>query len=102
MTLEQIITDRTGETGAWRVACVVDSTGSTLMENVYQLWHYTTCMLEWMESDGGSTLTRVSTGEGSVSDQNGVNTALRVLGINMRYRRDNRGGGARIVSPQED
>jgi hypothetical protein len=36
------------------------------------------------------------TGWGSVSDAQGVNAALDALGVNMRYRRDAKGGGPRI------
>jgi len=86
------------ESGAWRVAWVVDNEGSALMDDVFQLWHYTTCMLEWHESEMGTTLMHTDTGRGSVSDQNGVNKALNVLGVPMRYRRDQRGGGARITT----
>jgi hypothetical protein len=96
-SIESIVEAREGEAGPWRVTRVVNREGSALMDDVFQLWHYSTCMLEWLESEAGSTLTRVNTGRGSVSDQNGVNKALRVLGINMRYHRDKRGGGARIV-----
>lgn len=96
-SIESIVRARKGTAGAWRIARVVNREGSALMDDVFQLWHYGTCMLEWHESEMGCTLTHTDTGWGSVSDQNGVNKALRVLGINMRYHRDMRGGGARIV-----
>lgn len=35
-------------------------------------------------------------GWGSVSDQTGVNAALRALGSPMRYSRDRSGGGPRV------
>lgn len=95
-SIESIVRARKGTAGAWRVTRVVNSEGSALIDDVFQLWHYGTCMLEWHESEMGATLTRVNTGWGSVSDQNGVNKALRVLGMNMRYRRDARGGGPRV------
>lgn len=96
-SIESIVQKRRGTAGAWRVARVVNSEGNALLDDVFQLWHYNTCMLEWHESDMGATLTCTDTGWGSVSDQNGVNKALRALGMNMRYFRDARGGGPRIV-----
>lgn len=97
-SITSIIEAREGRAGAWRVTQVVSRDGSALLDDVFQLWHYDTCMLEWHESEMGSTLTYTNIGHGSVSDQNGVNTAFRVLGMNMRYDRDKRGGGPRIVT----
>lgn len=103
MSIAQIIHKRRGTAGPWRVTQVVNREGSALMDDVFQLWHYGTCMLEWHESEMGSTLTHTDTGWGSVSDQNGVNKALRALGMdNMRYCRDARGGGARIVNTRKE
>lgn len=96
-SIESIVQAREGETDSWAIMRVANSDGSALLEDVFQLWHYGTCMLEWHDSEMGATLTRTCTGRGSVSDQNGVNKALRALGMNMRYFRDARGGGPRIV-----
>ena len=61
-----------------------------------QLWHYGTRMLCWRKSQRyGLELIDCSTGWGSVSDQNGMNTAFRELGLPYRFDRDQRGGGPR-------
>lgn len=77
--------------GPWRVE-VEGSTG--------RLFHYGTKMLEWRydltKLPAGITITGTWTGWGSVSDQTGVNAALRALGSTMRYARDTRGGGPRV------
>ena len=104
MSIASIIENRKGTAGPWRVARVVNREGSAMLDDVYQLWHYDTCMLEWCENDFGSTVTYTNIGHGSVSDQNGVNKAFAILGAGLRYRRDQAGGGPRIVilSPVEN
>src|SRR6266545_4236220 len=65
-----------------------------------RLLHYGTKMLEWHYDMSTfpttMTITGTWTGLGSVSDQTGVNAALRALGSPMRYSRDDRGGGPRV------
>lgn len=57
------------------------------------IWHYSTVMLKFKESDPTADL-YMSIGYGSVSDQHGMNTLFRALGLPYRYVR---AGGAEIV-----
>lgn len=87
MTIEQIIRNGRGATHGWRVA-----------RDQYDwctLVHYSTPMLTW-NAKRPAEHEVLSTGWGSVSDQNGMNTAFRVLDLPFRFDRDQRGGGARI------
>jgi hypothetical protein len=92
MTIADIIRDGKGSAGsggAWQVERVG--------EHGRELWHYSTRMLAWVERPGHrAKLLDYSTGHGSVSDQGGMNTAFRVLGLPYRFDRDARGGGPRI------
>lgn len=88
MKIADIIRKRSGVAGAWRV---VDQ-----HSGAYTLYHYSTPMLNWVESDGRPMALDTRIGWGSVSDQNGMNTAFRVLGLALYYSRDIKGGGARI------
>jgi len=89
MTIAEIIRNCRGSTHGWRV----EPNGSTAT-----LIHYGTRMLTWdTESPGNPEALDWDTGWGSVSDQNGLNTAFRVLGLPYRFDRDQRGGGARIT-----
>lgn len=86
MKIADIIQRGKGTAGAWRVVSVDDDTRD--------LYHYSTRMLRW------NRVTREicagSIGWGSVSDQNGMNTAFRIIDADYAYRRDARGGGPRI------
>jgi hypothetical protein len=79
------------------------STHNPYDTEVWRLKHYADDMLEWqVQRDLGGypvriTITGTWTGWGSVSDQTGVNAALRALGSTLYYARDIRGGGARIA-----
>lgn len=89
MTIADIIRRGRGRAHAWRVER--DGTTATL-------WHYGTAMLTWnLERPDDPDALDWSTGWGSVSDQNGMNTAFRVLELPYRFDRDGRGGGARIT-----
>jgi hypothetical protein len=59
-------------------------------------------MLSWSGDEDGIFYVYTSTGHGSVSDQGGMNTAFKVLGLPLRYDRDYRGGGARITRLEVD
>lgn len=101
MKLEQIIRNRKGTAGsggAWRCEPACDS--DPYRGNEYELWHYSTLMLKWRESHRfGVEILDYSTGHGSVSDQNGMNIAFRVLGTTYYFSRK---GGAEIVNTQEE
>ena len=94
MSLESIIRNRKGRAGSggsWRVE---RSDSDPFVGQDYELWHYGTCMLQWTENSRGEILRcKTSTGHGSVSDQHGMNTAFRVLGLDLYYSRK---GGAEI------
>jgi hypothetical protein len=94
MTLKGIIEagkGRAGSNGAWRM----ETHGF-----VRRLYHYRTLMLEYRivrTRDGyGHSVISMSEGNGSVSDQGGMNTAFRALNLPYRFDRDQRGGGPRI------
>jgi hypothetical protein len=84
MKISDIIERRKGTAGAWRVKTT---------DNGRELWHYTTRMLVWHDTPHGTELVEHSIGWGSVSDQNGMNTAFRTLNLPYTYKR---AGGARI------
>lgn len=89
MRIDQIIARGRGQTHGWRVER--DGNTATLI-------HYATPMLTWNVEDPHDRETLDwAIGWGSVSDQNGLNTAFRVLGLPYRYDRDARGGGPRIT-----
>lgn len=95
MRIDQIIARGHGTAHAWRVE---REESDPYVGSEYSLWHYGTRMLVWRSSTRhGAELVDYSTGWGSVSDQNGMNTAFRVLGLPYRYDRDQRGGGPRVT-----
>lgn len=69
---------------------------------IMHLYHYGTAMLKWQQEfspqghDRGGIIMESWTGYGSVSDQSGVNSALLAIGSELRYRRDDKGGGPRV------
>jgi hypothetical protein len=72
--------------GAWRVQKCA---------NIATLWHYGTRMLTWNVNDPRDPdYLDYSLGWGSVSDQNGMNTAFRILDIPLYF---SRAGGACIT-----
>lgn len=88
MSIRDLITRGKGSTGAaWRIERRGD---------IAVLIHYSTAMLRWDVNRPGETVQVLSIGHGSVSDQNGLNTAFRAFDVPMRYDRDQRGGGPRI------
>lgn len=95
MTISDIIyyhRGRAGSNGSWRVE-KLDS--DEFVGTEYALWHYGTCMMIWRESHRhGTEVLMMSTGNGSVSDQGGMNTAFRVLGLPYYF---SRAGGAEII-----
>lgn len=58
----------------------------------YELWHYNTCMLQWMEHDRTWRILKdtvwTSIGTGSKSDQDGMNAAFQALKLPYRYDRN--------------
>lgn len=100
-TIASIIRRGRGTAHAWRVEHAgADPHGWETCE----LWHYSTRMLVWQikrhagSHYGYTRLVEHSIGWGSVSDQNGLNTAaFRVLDLPYRFDRDARGGGARVT-----
>jgi hypothetical protein len=97
MTIESIITAGKGNSHAWHVE---QHNG---VANVVHLRHYATTMLVWnVEDPYDAEVLDWDTGHGSVSDQNGMNTAFRALGLPYRFDRDQRGGGARVTQLVRD
>jgi hypothetical protein len=84
---------KAGKAGAWSTRveggpCVGDKT-------VAELYHYSTLMLTWTVGDpDDSEVLDWSLGWGSVSDQQGMNKAFRILGLPYYFSRS---GGAEIV-----
>ena len=95
MTISDIIHYRKGSAGSnrsWRVERDIDN--DPYVGTYYSLFHYSTLMLRWRESTRyGVEPIRISTGNGSVSDQQGMNTAFKVLGLPYYFSRK---GGATI------
>lgn len=98
MSIQEIIQKghgHAGSNGSWRVERV-DS--DPFVGSEFELWHYSTLMLRWRKSKRhGVEILHTSTGWGGVADQSGMNTAFRVLGVPLRFDRDERGGGPRIA-----
>lgn len=88
MTIAEIVRNgqgRAGSGGAWRV---------TETSGVRRLWHHGTLMLVWNKNNPNDPeFLDYNIGWGSVSDQGGMNTAFRTLGIPLYF---NRKGGAEI------
>ena len=78
MNLAGIVKAGKGRAGHWRVTPAEFEPGSG-QANERALWHYDTVMLAWAPDEENRIL-YLSTGHGSVSDQQGVNTALKILG----------------------
>jgi len=92
-SIKSIIQKHKGTAGAWRV---VQVTRSDDYVRCCQLWHYSTLMLEWRElNPRDEDYLDYSLGWGSVSDQNGMNTAFHIQDLPLYY---NRAGGAEITN----
>jgi len=97
MSLADIIKNGKGTAGKWSVkrvpACMYDSgLPNSPFPQVAELHHYATCMLVWNDN---REILSYSHGYGSVSDQNGMNTAFKILGMDLYYSRKN---GARFIN----
>jgi hypothetical protein len=99
MTIAEIIrrgNGRAGSSGAWRVER--DEPADPFVGAVATLRHHGTVMLRWKVSNPSDPrVLDYGIGWGSVSDQGGMNTAFRVLGLPLRFDRAQRGGGPRIT-----
>lgn len=87
--IADIVAKASGTAGSWRV-----ERSTVEGREVATLYHYSTAMLEWPVNDP-TAATVISTGWGSVSDQNGMHVARSILGLPWSYSR--KGGTARIV-----
>lgn len=99
--IREIVRNGRGTAHAWRIVRYTDP-GRDRAElcgcDVAELWHYGTRMLRWnVVHPSDPDVLDFDTGWGSVSDQNGMNTAFRELGLPYRFDRDSRGGGPRIT-----
>lgn len=93
MSIAELIRRGYGKAGPWQIEADGDSA---------TLFHYSTAMLTWNPSDPTDEDTLDwSIGHGSVSDQNGMNTAFRILALPYRFDRDRKGGGPRITDISE-
>lgn len=94
--LADIVSKARGTAGAWRVERSTRTyPGSTREVEVATLYHYGTAMLTWqVDNPGCRSVLTTGTGWGSVSDQNGMNIAFRILSLPYWY---SRAGGAAIV-----
>jgi hypothetical protein len=99
-SIADIIRDGKGKAGSnssWEVTGEWTPNGVVLVKH---LWHYGTLMLTWRaDNPSDPNYLDYCTGWGSVSDQGGMNTAFRVLGIPLRF---DRAGGATIVEVNRD
>ncbi len=92
-TIRSIIERGRGVASAWRVERGTTPDGVLATCSLY---HYSTRMLVWREDvPADSAVLDWSLGHGSVSDQNGMNTAFRVLALPYYYSRK---GGADILT----
>lgn len=96
------LADRKGTAGKW---CSVDRGVRGWCNVTRHIYHYETEMLSFVVADDGlwdgdPDTVDYSIGHGSVSDQNGMNNLFARCAMNLVYRRDIRGGGARIETLQ--
>jgi len=99
--IADIVSTASGQAGAWRVERSTFTTaGSTRPVEVATLYHYGTAMLRWqVDNPGCRNALSMGTGHGSVSDQNGMNIAFRILNLPYWF---GRAGGAEIVRTNGD
>jgi len=86
VTIKQLIERGEGKAKHW---CVLPGSDD---KDVRYLYHYGTVMLVWHHKS--KRVIDYDTGWGSVSDQNGMNTAFRVLNAPLYFSRK---GGAEVV-----
>lgn len=86
ITISSIIAKGKGKAGPWEVVEHSD--------NLHTLYHHGTRMLEWREYAHYNEMEWAGLGWGSVSDQNGMNIAFRVLGLPYYFQR---AGGAEVI-----
>ena len=86
MTIQQLIEQGKGRAHNWRV---VEDNDNPAVKHLY---HYSTNMLTWNHIT--KEIIDYDLGWGSVSDQNGMNIAFRVLGSKLYFSRN---GGAAIL-----
>jgi len=91
-----IVSKASGTAGAWAVKrSPMHCAGTTRTVEVATLYHYGTAMLSWeVKNPGNRSALYMGTGWWSVSDQNGMNIAFRILSLPYSYKR---AGGAGIV-----
>ena len=93
MSLEDLIRRTNEEKGAGGAGAW--STRINRELGIGSLYHYSTRMLQWeLGNPGNPDVLDWSLGRGSVSDQQGMNKAFRVLGLPYYYSRS---GGAEII-----
>lgn len=100
MTIKDIIVNgkgSAGSNGAWKVEPLYSHPEIT-GHQVYSLWHYSTRMAVWRKTGNRIDYLSLSIGNGSVSDQGGMNTFFRMTGAPHYYY--SRKGGARIVNQE--
>lgn len=95
MTIREIVRNGKGKAGHWHVEPLYDSTVHGWQ--VHSLYHYSTRMLVWRTHNDSNLIEILSVGlgNGSVSDQQGMNVAFGVLGAPHYYY--SRKGGAKIT-----
>lgn len=97
-TIAQIVRQGYGSAGSgdsWLAVNDRDPFTPYRTVNLYHYGHRMLCWQEWIggEYDGAIVVQWASLGKGSVSDQNGMNAAFKILGIDWYYSRV---GGAEI------
>ena len=98
-SITSIVRAGKGRSHGWRVIPITTriyqgnpGLGKGFVVFTAELWHYSTKMLVW-DSDNPTVPLYYDIGNGSVSDQNGMNKAFRELGMPYYY---SRAGGAEI------
>lgn len=93
--IADIISKASGTAGAWAVKRSTITLRSRRTVEIATLYHHGTSMLDWeVKNPGNRSALHMFTGWGSVSDQNGMNIAFRILSLPYYYKRT---GGAAIV-----
>ena len=96
-SIASIIKAKKGKAGHWEVFRVIEDDDA----EVCQLYHYSTLMLQWRLIDPkDSNYLEYNDGWGSVSDQNGLNTAFKILGIPLYFARSIKDYGFHATDPE--